>query len=42
VLLTLNEVNLMNPRPALATTLADEGGAMIVESIGAGNAQQQS
>jgi hypothetical protein len=32
VLLMLDKVNLMNPRPAQATTSAGEGGAMIVES----------
>jgi DNA excision repair protein ERCC-2 len=32
VLLTLDEVNRMNPPPAHQTTSAGEGGAMIVES----------
>lgn len=41
VLLTLDEVNQMNPRPAQATTSAGEGGAMIVESS-AGDTEQQS
>ena len=37
VLLTLEEVQRMNPPPVQQTTSAGEGGAMIVESIESGN-----